>query len=71
MKHEIAINRALTFEPKGPPERESYALGCDARNDMRPIDENPYEHSCGDHQDWAEGWADADRALDEDGDEGD
>ena len=23
-----------------------YALGCDARNDLRPIDENPYDHGC-------------------------
>ena len=46
-------------------ESESYALGYDARNDMRPIDDNPYDHGCEDHQDWAQGWADADRALDD------
>lgn len=54
------------FAPITPPECESYALGCDARNDLRPIDENPYEHGSEEHQDWATGWADEDRALDED-----
>lgn len=55
-----------TFAPTATPECEAYALGCDARNDFKAIDENPYAHGCDDHQDWAQGWADADRALDED-----
>jgi hypothetical protein len=76
MKHEIAISRGLRkvdprriphdpIAPTAPSESESYALGHDARNDFRPIDENPYATGCEDHQDWATGWADADRALDE------
>ena len=82
MNREAAINRNLrkrdpTQFPRdpiaspAPPECEAYALGSDARNDFKPIDENPYEHGREDHQDWATGWSDADRALDEDGDEGD
>jgi hypothetical protein len=52
--------------PTAPPENEPYALGCDARNDFKAIDENPYEHGSEEHQDWAQGWADEDIALDED-----
>jgi hypothetical protein len=77
MKHEVAVTRSLRrvdprriphnpIAPAAPPENEAYALGHDARNDGRPIDENPYEHGCEDNQDWATGWADADRELDED-----
>lgn len=85
MKHEIAINRSLRkvdpryiprdpIAPTAPPENEPYALGHDARNDMRPIDENPYPRLLGwdganDFDDWAQGWTDADRALDEDEEE--
>ena len=49
-------------------ETESYSLGCDARNDGEPIDENPYANSgdCFDWIDWEKGWSDADRALDDD-----
>lgn len=76
MKHEIAINRSLRrrnplifprdpIAPTAPPECEAYALGCDARNDFKSIDKNPYERGCDDHQDWEQGWADADRALDD------
>ena len=59
------------FAPTAPPECEAYALGHDARNDLRPIDENPYDCACEDHHDWTIGWEDADRALDEDDDEED
>ena len=80
MKHE-AINRSLIRKvdprrfclrscPCGK-ETESYALGHDARNDFRPIDENPYDGilECLEYIDWAQGWFDADRALDENDDE--
>lgn len=48
------------------PRRQSdaYNLGCDARNDNVTLDENPYpafNHYPREHQDWARGWADADR----------
>jgi hypothetical protein len=77
MKYEIAINRSLTkrnplifprdpIAPTAPPECEAYALGHDARMDGKPIDKNPYHNSEPDHVDWNCGWADADRALDED-----
>jgi hypothetical protein len=84
MKHEIAINRSLLkrnpliypsdpIAPTAPPECEAYALGHDARNDFRPLDENPYDGilECVEYVDWAQGWADADRELDEDEVEGD
>jgi len=58
------------FAPTAPPENEPYALGCDARNDFIPLEENPYELDHENNQDWAQGWFDADRALDEDDDEG-
>lgn len=67
MKHEPrSLLKRDPIAPTAPPECEAYALGCDARNDFRPIDENPYAHGCEDHQDWATGWADQDRELYED-----
>ena len=82
MKHEVAINRSLfkrnpmlysrdPIAPNAPPENEPYLLGHDARNDGKSIDENPYDGilECLENVDWATGWADADRMLDED-DEG-
>jgi hypothetical protein len=84
MKHEIAINRSLgkvdprriprdPIAPTAPPECEAYALGHDARNDLRPIDENPYDGilECLDNIDWAQGWADADREREADDEGGD
>jgi hypothetical protein len=62
------------FAPTAPPENEPYALGHDARMDGKSIDENPYPPFSDydfEHRDWAIGWFDADRALDEDDDEGD
>lgn len=52
---------------------EAYNLGCDARNDNRPIDENPYPSFeripyPWEHLDWARGWSDADREREADGD---
>ena len=52
--------------PTGMPECEAYALGHDARNDGKSPDDNPYEWPSDDYQDWAHGWEEADRALDED-----
>jgi hypothetical protein len=80
MKHEISISRSLTkrnplifprdpIAPTAPPENEPYALGHDARMDGKTVDENPYDGP--DSIDWAQGWLDADRALDEDDDEED
>lgn len=76
-------NRSLTKRnpllfPRSPRtvESEAFNLGCDARNDLRPIDENPYEHDTRDHRqwsdhiDWSQGWWDADRER-EANDEGD
>lgn len=52
---------------------EAYNLGCDARNDGKPIDENPYEP--GDHpvpyvefSDWDRGWQDTDCEREAEGD---
>lgn len=45
---------------------EPYSLGVDARNDGKSPDDNPYEWPSDECHDWATGWADADRALDED-----
>src|SRR5271170_7798275 len=48
--------------PTAPPECEAWALGCDARNDFKAIDENPYDWPSLDWYQWADGWAEADRA---------
>lgn len=52
---------------------EAYLLGCDARNDFKPIDENPYPGFermpyPWEHLDWARGWVDADRERKAEGD---
>jgi hypothetical protein len=82
MKHEVAINRSLRnvdprriphdpIAPTSPPECEAYALGVDARNDFKAIDENPYEHGSSDHIDWWIGWSDTDREREADDEGGD
>jgi hypothetical protein len=57
--------------PTTPPENEPYALGYDARNDGRPIDENPFPYASRDNLDWDRGWADADREREADDEGGD
>lgn len=51
----------------GAVESEAYKLGVDARNDFRPIDENPYSIVLDKRKnaDWTRGWSDTDRMLDD------
>lgn len=75
MNREAAINRSLRKRnpmlfPRDPsfgrpPDNEPYALGCDARNDGKAIDECPYE-SLDASAEWARGWSDADREREAD-----
>lgn len=44
---------------------EAYALGCDARNDIKPVDDNPYPIGSADRWEWARGWCDTDHDIKE------
>lgn len=64
----ILIKRNPLHFPRGPIanraiESEAYGLGCDARNDLKPIDENPFPYASRDNLNWDRGWANTDRAL--------
>jgi ribosome modulation factor len=39
-------------------DNEPYSLGCDAFNDNKPEEENPYEKGTDEHLAWLEGWRD-------------
>lgn len=59
------IKRNPLIFPRSPgaraAESEAYDLGCDARNDFKPFDENPFPYASRDNLDWDRGWANTDR----------